>query len=181
MVKNILKVTTLIILLSSSGIIYGQRLKGVGLNGGYIIPIKNIQNGFSVEARFDFGEVLKYVFFFPTVSYWRIQDKSDLQNLTRNHVNFGVNFLGYINSKPRGFYGGGGIHFHILSADELDYSYRVENPDIKSKTDTKLGFSLIMGYLLPFKRISLYLEPGYTFIHGADDTFQARLGLYYKL
>jgi hypothetical protein len=180
MAKNLFKLSILFILIGSTGIVQAQKLKGIGLNGGYIIPVNNIQNGFSVETRLDFGEVLKYVFLFPSLSYWQIQEQSDVWNLKRKHINFGVNFLGYINPKARGFYGGAGIHYHVISAEEPEYKFSTTNPDIKSKKYTKLGLSLVIGYLVPFKKVSIYLEPGYTYLHGGFNTLQVRLGLYYK-
>ena len=74
MLNNQLRNIVLIAILFLTTSIYGQRLKSIGLNGGYIVPIQDVNSGFSIEARTDFGEVLKYVFFLPTIGYRQINE-----------------------------------------------------------------------------------------------------------
>jgi hypothetical protein len=179
MAKNLIISGLLLLVFAANGIVQGQKLKGIGISGGYVIPIQNVENGFSADLRLDFGEVLKYVFLFPSLGYWQSQEKNDNQNLTRKYINFGANFIGYINSKPRGFYGGVGIHYHAISAEEEVYKFNSPIPEIETSTDTKLGLSVLTGYLVPFKKFSVFVEPAYTFIHGDYDILQARLGIYY--
>ncbi len=159
--------------------LFGQKLKSIGINGGYVVPIEDVKNGYSVEARADFGEVLKYVFLFPSIGYWKITDTVNDQDLMRSHLNFGAYFVGYINSKPRGLYGGVGIHYHVIKADKEQQMYVSNSSSVTTETNTKLGLSINLGYLLVFKKISLYLEPGYTYIQGGFSTLQGRLGLNY--
>ena len=179
MIKRRIRNITIIIFLFLISSLHGQGLKSIGLNGGYIVPIEDVKNGFSIEARADFGEVLKYLFLFPSVGYKNVVENKNEQDFTRTHINFGAYFVGYINSKPRGFYGGLGIHYHIIQTEKEKQDYLEEEPSIIDETNTKLGLSINFGYLLKFKKVSIYLEPGYNYIHGGFSTLEARLGINY--
>ena len=181
MFKNQCRNIVFIVVLFLSTSIYGQRLKSIGINGGYIVPIQDVNSGFSIEARTDFGEVLKYVFFLPTIGYRQINEIKNDRDYRRTHLNFGTYFFGYINSKPRGFYGGVGIHYHIIQSEEEQQEYLSDTSSVTNKTNSKLGLSFNFGYLLKFKKISLYIEPGYTWLHGGFSTLEARLGINYML
>ena len=178
--KLYIRVLSLAIILFTFGSLCGQKLTAVGINGGYVVPVGNVSTGYTIELRADFGEVLKYVFLLPTISYWQVEEENDIHNLNRTYLNFGTNFIGYINSKPRGFYGGMGINYQIISAEEND-SFNNLSPDIKTVTNTRLGFSVLFGYLQKFKRVSLYLEPSYSYIYGGYNILQVKLGFNYIL
>jgi hypothetical protein len=181
MIKRQTRLIILFIILFLVSSLYGQKLKSIGLNSGYIAPLEDVKNGFSLEARADFGEVLKYIFLFPSVGYKNVVETLNEQDFTRTHINFGAYFVGYINSKPQGFYGGLGIHYHVIQTEKLKQDYLNDEPSIIDETNTKLGLSVNLGYLLKFKKVSIYLEPGYNYIQGGFSILEVRLGISYIL
>ena len=155
--------------------VYGQKLKGIGLNGGYTLKTGKVQKGFGIEVHADFNEVLKYLFFMPSIAYWQTDFTEGDYSLQRNHFNFGAKFIGYFNPKPRGVYAGIGLYYHFIGNEtRIDYT-----EEISTNNEQKLGFSILAGYLLRFKRVSLFLEPRYSLIHGGYNTFQTYLGVTY--
>jgi hypothetical protein len=179
MIRHQIRTITIIIILFLISSLHSQKLKSIGINGGYIIPLEDLQSGFSIEARANFGEVLKYLFLFPSIGYKNVVENRNEHDFSRTHINFGAYFVGYINSKPRGFYGGLGIHYHVVQAEKNMQDYLEEEPSIMNETSTKLGLSINFGYLLKLKKVSIYLEPGYSYIHGGFSMAEARLGISY--
>ena len=179
MSKNQISKVVILIILAITTTLSAQKLKSVGLNGAYVVPLQDVNSGFSIEARTDFGEVLKYVFLFPTAGFKQVKELVNELEFNKTYINFGAYFVGYINSKPRGLYGGVGIHYHIIQSEEAKQQYINSSPNTMSKTNTKLGLSFNLGYLLKLKKVSFYIEPGYTYIHGGFNTLEARLGFNY--
>jgi hypothetical protein len=172
----------LIILLAlGTSTVQSQKLNSLSVNAGYIIPANEINNGFSMEMRTDFAEVLKYIFLFPSLGYKNLNKIDQDIELKTSHINFGAYFVGYFNSKPRGFYGGLGIHYHIINTEEIDTNFLETNQQVVDKTDTKLGFSLSVGYLYKLRKISFYIEPAFTVIPDGYSTQQVRVGFAYYL
>ena len=155
--------------------IYGQKLQGIGINAGYLFPVQDVEKGISFELQADMGEVLKYLFMQPSISYTQIDHNQD--NIIRNQtlLALGAKFVGYFNSKPNGFYGGLGIYFNRISTEEPDY----DSPALKNNIHTKLGISFLTGYLYKFKRVSIYLEPVYNYIYGGFNNLQVKVGFNY--
>jgi hypothetical protein len=102
-------------------------------------------------------------------------------DLSLNYFSFGSKIIGYINSKPRGFYLGGSLSFNIISSDAVDYESVDNNFDIKKSNDTKIGFAPIAGYLFKRNTFSINIESRYTLIQGGFNTFQIGVGFNYIL
>jgi len=164
-----------VVIFINSELVHSQKLTGIGLNGGYTVPTGQVQKGFGVEVHADFNEVLKYLFIFPSIAYWQNDFTEGDYSLQRSHFNFGAKFIGYFNRKPKGLYAGIGLYYHFIG-NETRNDFTAE---ITTQNEQKLGFSILAGYLLRFKRFSLFLEPRYSLIHGGYNTFQAYLGFTY--
>lgn len=156
-------------------------LKSLGLSGGIIFPQGDWNEGFAIEIQTDFGEVLDYVFFTPFAGYWNSGFTEKAKDLSLQHITFGAKIFGYLNPKPRGFYLGTAIDFHIIYSESLapqDYESIVE---IEKSTDTKIGFAVIVGYLLKFKKYSIFLESKYVLIPSGFNTAMVSTGFSYNL
>ena len=155
----------------------GQKLSGIGLNAGYILPVNHVDKGLAFELSADMGEVLKYLFMQPSITYRQIDRNRGEEIIDEKALTFGSKFVGYFNSRPKGFYAGAGIFFNRITTEKTEQT----DPELKSDIHTKLGFSVLTGYLLKFKKVSVYLEPEYQLIHGGFSNLQIKTGLFYIL
>jgi hypothetical protein len=154
-------------------------LNSIGATGGILLPQGNWNNGFSAEIQSDMGEIIKYIFLIPHIGYWHTSRNETDQDLSYSNFYFGTKFIGYINSKPRGFFAGIGIQYHIINQEEIDTGFDTTKPAVKNRQFEKLGFSILAGYRLKLKRISFSFEPKYTIIPGGDNMTTISLGASY--
>ena len=157
--------------------VHSQKLAGIGLNAGYVLPINHVDKGLSVELSADMGEVLKYLFLQPSITYRQIDRNRGEETVDERALTFGTKFIGYFNNTPKGFYAGVGVYFNRITTELTNET----DPDLKSDIHTKLGFNILTGYLFKFKKVSVYLEPCYQFIHGGFSNLQIKAGLFYLL
>lgn len=157
------------------------KLNSVGLTGGILLPQENWDNGFSIEIQSDLGEIIKYIFLIPHIGYWHTGwNESDME-LSYSNIYFGAKFIGYFNPKPRGFFAGLGIQYHIINRDEIDTGFNTTEPVVKNRQFEKLGFSFLAGYRLKLKKICFSFEPRYTVIPGGENMTTISLGASYLL
>jgi len=157
------------------------RLKSFSASGGILLPQDNWDNGFSIELQSDFGEIIKYVFLFPHIGYWQAGMNKEGMDLSYTDIFLGTKFIGYFNSKPRGFYAGLGVQYHIIGMDEISGGFDTIDDTITKQNFTRVGYSVIAGYLFKLKKVSFSIEPGYTIIPGADNMITINLGIGYLL
>ena len=157
------------------------RLKSAGLYGGILMPQKNWDNGFAVAVQTDFGEIMKYVFLQPYAGYWRAKTSVNESELSFSDIHFGTKFVGFINSKPRGVYAGLGLQFHIIGQEEYSKAFETAEPEINKQHMTRVGYSIVTGYLLVMKRVSLAVEPAYTVLPGLENMITINIGISYLL
>jgi hypothetical protein len=150
-------------------------LKSTGVSGGILLPPEGWENGFALELRSDFGEVMKYVFLMPHIGYWHAKR----MDLSYTNIYFGTKFIGYFNSRPRGIYAGLGIQFHIIEQEEISGGYNEVEDEVTKANLTRIGYSLIAGYLLIHKQMTFSFEPAYTVLPGADNMVSISLGVGY--
>ncbi len=156
-------------------------LKSVGAMGGILFPQSKWNNGFVVELQAELGEVIKYVFLMPQIGYWHADKNREGQDLTYTNIYFGSKFIGFFNAKPRGFYAGLGIQYHIIGEDEFLSGIDVVADEIASRNTTRVGYSIVAGYLLKLKNVSFSFEPRYTLLPGIEDMINISLGASYLL
>jgi hypothetical protein len=77
--------------------------------------------GFTILAQADFGEVLDYLFLFPYLNYAQAQKTETIENISKDlsiqYFGGGAKLVGYLNSKPRGFYFGGSLSYYYINSD----------------------------------------------------------------
>ncbi len=156
-------------------------LKSVGATGGILLPQDNWENGFAVEIQTDLGEIIKYIFLIPHFGYWHAAGNKEGIDLSYTNIYFGTKFIGYFNTKPRGFYAGLGIQYHIIDEQQITPGFDAIETEVSSLNLTRVGYSVIAGYLLKLKKISFSFEPRYTLIPGADNMISISLGASYLL
>ena len=98
-------------------------VKSVGLAAGISLPQNDWDLGYIISGHADFGEVLDYLFLSPYFSYSNagksVEIGSASEDLSIQYLTMGVKIVGYINSKPRGFYFGGSISYNYISSESL--------------------------------------------------------------
>ena len=177
----------LILIFIFSELTYSQdfQLKSIGLGGGVFLPQSEWDHGFYVELNGEFGEILEYIFFSPYIDYKRCERSEEISKetakLTLQYLSFGSKFIGYLDAEPKGLYLGSDISFNIISSEAIQNSSEHESDDIRTLNHTKVGISIIMGYLFKFETVSLNIQSRYTFIQGGFNIFQLGLGCNYIL
>jgi hypothetical protein len=135
----------------------------------------------SVGFQTHFGEVLDYIFFTPYFAYLRTNRSDKSIDLSMQYASFGSKIIGYINSKPKGFFTGIGISYNIILSESINSQLDQNEPFIKQSNDTKIGLASIIGYLFKMNTISINLESRYTFMQGGFNTWQIGAGVIYYL
>jgi hypothetical protein len=175
----------IILLLSVLSSAQDLEVQSLGVGGGLLLPQGDWNSGFYIELQTELGEILDYIFLSPYFDYMsskRSEETSkETYNLSLNYFSFGSKIIGYINSKPRGFYLGGSLSFNIISSDAVDYQSADENLYIKRSNDTKIGLAPVAGYLFKLKTVSITIESRYTLIQGGFNAFQIGVGFNYNL
>lgn len=177
----------LLIILLFSVLSYAQdiKLKSIGLGGGIFLPQSEWDAGYYIELNGGFGEVLDYIFSYPYIDFMRSVRSEDISEkptrLSLQYLSFGSKFIGYLDSQPKGLYLGTDISFNLISSEGIQTSSDYINNDIKTLNHTKIGLSLLMGYLFKLEKVDFNIESRYTFIQGGFSIFQLGLGCNYIL
>jgi hypothetical protein len=145
-------------------------VKDIGIGGGIIYPQGGWNIGYMIQAQTNFGEVLDYIFLTP-FAYYAAASKSEETNqnkydMTIQYIGFGTKMVGYLNSKPEGFYMGGYLSFNVISAESLLLGHLDQNTFVESHTTTKLGLAVLTGYKLAFKKMNIFIEANYMLVPG---------------
>jgi hypothetical protein len=170
-----------------SNLLFSQSklVKSVGIGGGISLPQGGWDVGNTILLQSDFGEVTDYLFLSPFLNYARAsktETVSDIsKDLTIQYFGGGAKVVGYINSKPRGFYFGGSLSYYFITSETFDPDYVSEYSEIDKIKTTKLGFGGLAGYLFTLKRVSLFLEVDYMLMNGGYNNLLVFAGLNYIL
>jgi len=174
-------ISIMILFISKSNASDPVGLKSVGAMGGILVPQNTWNNGLAVELQSELGEIIKYVFLVSQIGYWHAGQNKEGQDLTYTNIYFGSKFIGFFNTKPRGFYAGLGIQYHIISQDELLSGIDVVENEIVTRNISRVGYSIVAGYLLKLKNVSFSFEPRYTLLPGTEDMITISIGAGYLL
>jgi hypothetical protein len=157
----------------------------LGISSGLILQQNKWDPGYSVGLQCEVGELIDYIFLVPYLSYWNAEKSESGAGLTRtlslSDINFGAELIGYINPKPKGFFVGAGIGYHIIMADRLAPQYFTPLPMVEEQTETKISFAGLLGYQIKISAFSYALKLKYYLINGGYNTFQTALIFSYNL
>ena len=160
-------------------------IKSVGIGGGVSLPQGGWDPGNTIMLQADFGEVIDYLFLFPFLSYAQAKKNETIEDYSKDlsilYFGGGAKLVGYINSKPRGFYFGASLSYYYINAESFDPDYISEFSEIDETKTTKIGFGGLIGYKFALKRVSIFIETDYMFMQGGYNNFFGMLGLNYSL
>jgi hypothetical protein len=156
-------------------------VQSIGGGPGVCLPQGGWNPGFSIIAQANMGEVLKYLYFSPYIKFSQAgkseEINQELENLSVQYLTFGTKLVGYINTKPKGFYLGGAVSFNLIASDEIEWGEFAQNTRINTNNTTKLGFSGLAGYLFMLKTLSIFIETGYMVTVGGNNNLTLLTGL----
>jgi opacity protein-like surface antigen len=135
-----LKITIIVLGLSSVSFSQSFGLHGIGPKVSYLIPWGDeLGNGFGVGAVIELGEIAPGLHFRPIFAYEKPGTANDNEgtNFTNFQLGADLDYFMYDN-----FYIGAGISVNFFSSS-TDFDELFGNPESNS---TKFGFSLIGGY-----------------------------------
>jgi hypothetical protein len=170
-----------------SNSLYSQSklVKSIGIGGGISLPHGGWDVGNTILLQADFGEVTDYLFLSPFLNYAQASKNETIdeisKDLTIQYFGGGAKLVGYINSKPRGFYFGGSLSYFYITSEKFDPDYVSEYSETEKINSTKLGFGGLAGYLFTLKRVSLFIEADYMFMHDGYSNLLVFAGLNYIL
>ena len=124
---------------------------------------------------------MDYLFFIPFLNYAQssktetIEDVS--KDLTIQYFGGGAKLVGYINSKPQGFYFGGSLSYYYITSESFNPEHISEHSEIDKKKTTKIGFAGLAGYLLNLKKVSIFLEADYMLMQGGYNNLLVFAGI----
>lgn len=180
-------VLTICFTLCFTGSLFSQSklVKSVGIGGGVSLPQGGWDLGNSFLLQTDFGEVIDYLFLSPYLHYAQATKTETLQDISRDltvqYFGGGAKLIGYINSKPQGFYLGGSLSYYYIKSDIFKPDYVSEFSKIDTKSTTKLGFGGLAGYLFKLKRVSIFIETDYMLMNDGFNNLLVFVGLHYIL
>ena len=158
-------------------------VKSIGVGGGISLPQGGWDAGNSFLIQADFGEVLDYLFLSPFINYAQSQKTETIEDFSKDlsiqYFGGGAKLVGYINSKPRGFYFGGSLSYYYIISESFNPDHVSEHSEINQTKTTKLGFGGLAGYLFTLKKISIFIETDYLLMQGGYNNFFVMLGLNY--
>ena len=166
-----------------AGLVHGQKakLRYLGLQAGVTLPNADWDPGFAVKAQADLGEFVKYVFLVPHVMI--TQNKHSLTyndqdyELSMFQLHAGADLIGFLNPKPRGLYGGPSFGFNTIFYD----TFLQEREELSEKTEYRIGFGLVAGYLLELRKIAIQAELRYTIMNGGFNVLMFTTGVSYEM
>jgi hypothetical protein len=145
-------------------------IKSMGIGGGICLPQGGWDPGFSIAGHLYMGEAVKYIYFSPYISYAQALKSAQIdghqEDLTVRYMTLGAKMIGYINSKPQGFYTGGAISYNFIAYDEIQWGELSQGNSIVNSTTTKIGFTGLAGYLFKLRKFSIFIEAAYMFTAG---------------
>jgi len=160
-------------------------IKSIGISGGMTLPQGGWDPGYTVGAQVNFGEGVKYLFISPYLLYSNTQQSVQIGQMTEDlsiqYISLGTKFIGFINSKPRGFYLGGSISYNIISEFLAEDGQLVDAYTIAKDNTTKVGYGALMGYLFTLKKFSIFIEANYMLVPGGYNNLQGLLGIDFNL
>ena len=145
-------------------------IKAVGVGAGICLPQGGWDPGIAVTGQIHMGEAIKYLYFTPYLSYSRAVRSETIngqsEELSIQYMTLGAKMIGYINSKPQGFYAGGELSYNLITYDEIQWGELSQGTQLINSNTTKLGFSVLAGYLFKLRKLSIFVEADYMFTVG---------------
>ena len=179
--SQILIFTILICITLLPGLANSKTVNSVGLGLGACLPQGGWDPGYSIMAQGDFGEVIKYIYLTPYISYAHASKSEEVHTNTEQfsiqYLGLGAKFYGYLNSKPRGFYLGGAISYNLISYDTIKWADFPENTKIENTSTNQVGFSGLAGYLFMLKKLSIFIEVNYMLTVSGFNTLSGFAGV----
>jgi len=185
--KKISFILGICFILIMSGSVFSQSklVKSVGIGAGVCLPQGGWDAGNTILLQADFGEVVDYLFLLPYLNYAQAKKTETIENISKDlsilYFGGGAKLVGYINSKPRGFYLGGSLSYYYINSESFSPEYISEHSEIDETKTTKLGFGGLAGYLFTLKSLSLFIEVDYMLMHGGYNNLLVFAGLNYYL
>ncbi len=156
-------------------------VNSVGLGIGVCLPQGGWDPGYTIIAQADFGEAIKYVYISPYLSYSNAIKSEEInqnaEEMSIQYLGIGAKLVGYLNSKPKGFYLGGAISYNIISYDTIKWTEIPENTYILNESTNRIGFTGLAGYLFLLKKISIFVEIDYMLTTGGLNNLTATTGV----
>ncbi len=180
-------VIIIVLLFIFSGSVFSQSklVKSVGIGAAISLPQGGWEVGNTILLQADFGEVIDYLFLFPYLNYAQASKTETVgefsKDLSIQYIGGGAKLVGYVNSKPRGFYFGGSLSYYYIASELFNPEHINEYSEIEKNNTTKLGFGVLSGYLFTLKRVSIFIEADYIFMHDGYNNLHAFAGLNYIL
>ena len=160
-------------------------IKSIGVSGGITLPQGDWDPGYTIGAQVNLGEAVKYLFISPYFNYSNTHQSIEIgqstEDLSIQYISLGTKFIGFINSKPRGFYLGGSISYNIISEFTIENGQLVDAYTIEKDNTTKIGYGALLGYLYTLKKFSLFIEANYMLVPGGYNNLQGLLGIDFNL
>ena len=145
-------------------------INSVGVGAGVCLPQGGWDPGFSITGHLHMGETIRYLYFSPFLSYSRAPQSVDInghsEDLSTQYFTVGAKMIGYINSKPQGFYLGGSISYNFITYDEIQWGELSQSTRVVKNNTTKIGFTGLAGYLFKLRKLSIFIETAYMFTAG---------------
>ena len=160
-------------------------VNSLGVSVGASLPQGGWDPGFTTLVQADMGEAIKYLYFSPYLGYARAGKSEPFNdqagNLVIQYLTLGMKIVGYINSKPQGFYAGTAISYNLINYDFVQWAELTPNTYIANENTTKIGFSGLAGYLFMLKNLSIFVEADYMFTAGGFNNLSVFTGVNFNL
>jgi hypothetical protein len=171
--------------MSTSLLSQPKLVKSVGIGAGVGVPQGGWDPGNTVLIQANFGEVVDYLFLLPYLNYAQAIKTETIEDISKNlsilYFGGGAKLVGYINSKPRGFYLGGSLSYYYINSESFNPEHASEYSEIDKTKTTKLGFGGLAGYLFSLKSFSIFIEVDYMLMNGGYNNLLVFAGLNYFL
>jgi hypothetical protein len=126
-----------------------------------------------------------YLFLFPFFNYSQAEKTEPIEDFSKDlsiqYIGGGAKLVGYINSKPRGFYFGGSLSYNYITSESFNPEHISEHSEIDKRKTTKVGFGGLAGYLFALKKVSIFIETDYMFMQGGYNNLLVFTGINYHL
>lgn len=174
----------MVLLVSSNLYSQSKLVKSIGLGGGISLPQDGWDPGPAILVQADFGEVVDYLFLSPFLNYSQATKTETIEDISKDlsiqYFGGGAKLVGYINSKPRGFYFGGSLSYYYIKSESFNPEHVSEYSEIEVTNTTKLGFGGLAGYLFTLKKVSIFIEADYMLMQGGYNNLLGIVGLNYS-
>jgi len=157
------------------------KLHSIGVKGGIILPEGDWNTGYTVGVQVDMGEIIKELYLVSSVNFMNssktITNYGISNDLSLAQFTIGADLFGYSPVKPKNLYGGIGIYFHYIQKDIAKLYNISRDVQINSIDDNKLGFALLVGYLIDLKTTEITLGSRYILANDGYNAFLITLGV----